>query len=333
MKKYLFKALIAAAPILFVLIIYFINDPFKVLYHYDQYFNSKTTQYVNLSKDFVSTQHFINNYDKYKYDSYIFGSSRSMLYHVAEWKKHINGKSLYHFDGAEESLYGIEKKFLFLDRRSVKIKNALIIFDEELLSKIDNSTGLATIKHPALSGQSKLSFEMYYLKSFMDKEFLIPYLNLIFFNKFTPGGALLNARGGYIVASNEVSWTPIDSAIQNNMDSFYKAREFRLYKRSGIPKIDSVHLDSARISMLTNIKNILIKDSTDFRIVINPLYNQIKMNPADLEVLKKIFGSSNVFDFSGINEITNDVHNYYEEAHYRPFVSTRIMDSIYARHN
>lgn len=320
-------------PFLLIILIYFIKDPYKVLYHYDSYFISNKTLHVDLDKDFVSTQNFINKYDKYKYDSYIFGGSRSAHYEINEWKKHITGGAAYHFDGNYESLYGIEKKFQFLDRRSVKIKNALLVIDEQLLSSIENSKELISIKHPALSGQSWFSFELYFFKAYIDRSFFIPYLNLIFFNKFEPGVVFLNTKNFYNDTLNEIKWPYTDNAIQSNIDSFYDSKKDLFYQRGPNQQYDSVHLDSVRITMLNNIKNILVKYSTNYKIVINPLYNQLKMNRADLQIINSIFGAKNVYDFSGINDITNDMHNYYEDSHYRPFVANKIMDSVYSKFN
>lgn len=44
-----------------------------------------------------------------------------------------------------------------------------------------------------------------------------------------------------------------------------------------------------------------------------------------MEILKDIFGYENVFDFSGINEYTNDIHNYYERGHYRPILGALLL--------
>ncbi|MBP7266283.1 MAG: histidine kinase, partial [Bacteroides sp.] len=51
--------------------------------------------------------------------------------------------------------------------------------------------------------------------------------------------------------------------------------------------------------------------------------------PADVKTLKRFFGKRNVFDFTGINEYTEDIHNYYEPGHYRPALGKRLMEKIY----
>jgi hypothetical protein len=72
------------------------------------------------------------------------------------------------------------------------------------------------------------------------------------------------------------------------------------------------------------------EDGTTYRFVISPLYCQLKLNPADLATLQGIFGKNKVYDMSRINDITNDMRNYYEYVHYCPTVAKRIMDSIYS---
>ena len=81
--------------------------------------------------------------------------------------------------------------------------------------------------------------------------------------------------------------------------------------------------------MLTEISRLLHLHHTQYKVVISPLYDQIKFNPSDLQVLQEIFGRQNVYDFSGSNAITSDYHNYYEESHFRPVIAQRLMDSIY----
>ena len=58
-------------------------------------------------------------------------------------------------------------------------------------------------------------------------------------------------------------------------------------------------------------------------------FDQKKINEKDLLIIEKIFGSKNVYDYSGVNEITLDIHNYYEKSHYRRRVGRKILDEIY----
>jgi hypothetical protein len=53
------------------------------------------------------------------------------------------------------------------------------------------------------------------------------------------------------------------------------------------------------------------------------------MNVNDLRYLTNLFGKENVYDFSGINEYTESIYNYYENSHYRPYVADEIMKKLY----
>jgi hypothetical protein len=82
---------------------------------------------------------------------------------------------------------------------------------------------------------------------------------------------------------------------------------------------------------LREIEAIFRQHHTNFRIVISPLYDEPELNSKDVETLGRVFGRSNVYDFSGVKEITENRHNYYDPGHYRPFVARMIMSRAFAR--
>ena len=83
--------------------------------------------------------------------------------------------------------------------------------------------------------------------------------------------------------------------------------------------------------MLQQIATILKKRHCSYKIVLSPIYNQLKLANTDMAYIKQLFGSENIYDFSGINAITNNYTNYYEDSHYRHKVARQILDSIYRR--
>ncbi|MEO5572036.1 MAG: hypothetical protein ABIT08_00125, partial [Bacteroidia bacterium] len=128
-SKFILKIFVLSMPVLILTGTYLLFDPFMVLYHYDNYLPAE--DHVARNRDFASTEDFINNYPKYKYDSYIFGNSTSFFYEAKDWQPFINTDTtkIFHFDASAESLYGIHQKFLFLKKRNVPVKNCLIILD------------------------------------------------------------------------------------------------------------------------------------------------------------------------------------------------------------
>jgi hypothetical protein len=331
MRKILLKILLATFPIFIVLGIYFYNDPFKVLYHYDSYLQKDGIQYVVLNRDYISTETFLNNYPKYKYDSYIFGNSRSGYYSVAEWEKHIQSTRCYHFDASGEGLYGIERKINLLHERHVPIKNALIVFDQEAISVVNNKPDDDVIlrKDPLLTGGSKLDFELANLQSFFDINFLKAYFSFLVTHK--PDVSILNnIPTHYEVTTNELTYPAYEALIARNADSFYQSRAHVFYQRSNVLQYAPQTIEKEELALLANIKRIFEENHTNYRIVISPLYNQVKIDPRDVQALDSLFGRQYVYDFSGINDITENSHNYYENSHYRPLVAKQIMDSIYS---
>src|SRR5450432_2365162 len=155
-RLFIGKLLLFSIPFLIFIGVYFYLDPFKVVKHYNSYYHSGRPNYISLNKDFISTENWINHHAQYDYDSYIFGNSRSMFYEIATWKNYIgeDSEKCYHFDASGESIYGISKKFSFLSAQKAKIKNVLIVMDQGVLNKADNSAGHLFLKDPRLSGQN-----------------------------------------------------------------------------------------------------------------------------------------------------------------------------------
>ncbi len=326
MKKIVLKLLLAIAPVFLLLGLYFVTDPFEVLYHYASYFPRDGATNPGLNKDYLSTQAWLDNYPKYHYDSYIFGSSRSMNYRVADWQKHINSTACFHFDAYAESLYGIERKFQFLEDRNVPVKNALIIFDRSVCRYTQNREGFFNRKHPALSGQNKLAFQLEGLKGFFRPKFLNHYLYCLALRK-----PLYRTETHYEVESNEVIFQKYEHLITSNPDAFYLPRKKIFRRKDNLLHYSKPSIVERQKILFYNISRIATKNHTNIRIVISPLYNQKKLDSTDVQFLDSLFGKDKVWDFSGINEFTNDIHNYYERSHYRPTLAARLMDSIYKK--
>ncbi len=331
MKKIYFKLFLACLPVILLCAIYLINDPFQVLYAHDSYFPKDGVQYVGVNKDYTSTENLIRKYPQYHYDSYIFGSSRSMYYHTAEWSKHIGSEQCYHFDAYAESLYGIERKFQFLYDRGIKINNALIILDMEACEVVADKN-YSKKKHPKLTGQNPIAFQLRCMQKYFEATFLSQYITFLVTRKVESGmyNTLLNEISThYDEITNELTYPVLENAIASNRDSFYAARQKIFYKQSEKEVIRRETLGPKQIELFKNIKRILDLNNTSYRIVISPLYNQIKANPKDIQKLYDIFDKKYVYDFSGKNEITSNKYNYYESSHYRPAVANIVMDSIY----
>jgi len=332
MKRIFFKLSIAAIPTLFIISIYIVYDPFKVLYHHDSYYTNEYTLSLPLNKDVVTTEMFIENYAKYHYDSYIFGNSRAMYYAVGEWEKHIHSTNCYHFEAWGESLFGVEKKMEFIHNKGLKIKNALFIIDSSILNTVTNYPQHLFIKDPETSGESKLVFQSKFIVDYFDGDFLKEYYYFLLTHKISPYTRFFYSNiAEYNPMTNEVGALGLEQKIKNNPDSFYQSEIKSFYKRNPLQHYTRQLIGDKQKAYLLKIKEMLAEDHSDYRIVINPLYDQDKIDSSDLKYLYDIFGRQNVFNFSGINDMTQSIYNYYEVSHYRCAIANRIMDSIYKK--
>ena len=334
MKKIFFKLLLVTSPVTLLLLLYVYNDPFKVLYYYESYFTNGEIQRVGLSESYISTQNFLQNYPAQYYDSYIMGGSRSGFYTVSEWKKHINSTKCYHLNSNGGNLTGIQNKLKLLDSQNVTIRNVLITLDTSVFTS--NFSGPLFHQHPAIAHQNIFEFQTDFIKYFFEYKFLSSYLKFIFTGKISDIDArqhLLNTiEQDYDKETNEITLRKTEELIARNRDSFYTPLNAVFKERPSAQQYSPSVITAQHEKQLNSIKQIFTAHNTSYKIILCPIYNQRKMNPADLKILQYIFGKENVFDFSGINDITEDKYNYYEESHYRTHVANRIMDSIYSKH-
>ncbi len=331
----LLKILLAAAPLLVLAAIYLFNDPFKVLRRYDSYYESGKAGVIALNRDFVSVQTLLQNRREAPYDSFILGNSRSLFYEVADWQKITRSTQSFHFDASGESLYGIHAKVRLLDRLKMPLRNVLMILDVESLETTEARHGHIFTKHPLLTGQSQFEFQLEFFKSFFNRVFLKSYLPYLLTRKIRPymvEDLMLDDRVmEYDLQSNEIRFSEMESRITRDPEGFYGQRTHLFYERPAQERMSPPVIRARQKEMLQAIQEVLQSRRTDYRLIINPLYDQLKFNTADLEILVRIFGTNRVFDYSGTNEITADRRNYYEASHYRPHIARRILKEIYSQ--
>ena len=340
MKKIFIKLFIATFPFLCIMALYVWKDPFKVLYHYDNYFPQNYHLDIPVNRDVVSTEQLLTNIKKRVPEAFVFGSSRSRVYRVAYWSKYIGTTNIYHYDAYKENLLGVERKINFLHERGIVMKDALIILDSQLLSGTANMKAFMFAKSPKITKDLGVSFQLSCFTAFLDKSFLFEYIKYLVTHKtqtemFGDKLPFFEAVQVYDPVSNEERFEQFDSAIEfANRDSLYQenlkhAHEFAFYERPADLRYSSPVIFEAQKNMLLHMKQILDEDKTKYKIVISPLFDQKKLAASDLTVLKTIFGADNVYDFSGQNIFTASPANYYESSHYRPNVGKAIIDSIY----
>jgi len=335
MMKYLFRrlllfSLVPLAIIVLLLAGYIITDPLKVLYKYDTYSIAE----VNLNRDYISTEALLNNHELYGYNSFILGSSHAMGYSPLSWKKHLyENASTFSYDAYSETLFGIYRKIVLIDSLHIPIDNALILLDtnEYFFHTTEINGSYLYIKHPLLLGNNwydRIYFQLKHLGGYMNPRFFIPYYIYHFSgtdNKFAQ--SLISKRIIEIrYPENWMNSPSMENEIRTN-PGYFETEQF--YERSGNEQMQIKLIGKDQFNILESIHHILKKNNTNYRIIINPLYDQIKFNDEDVETLKQIFGSDSVFDFSGINQFTETKQNHYDRYHFRPQVGDSIMNGVY----
>jgi len=333
LKTFIFKISIFSLPFLLLFLVYIGTDPFKVLYRYQNYYPPREHQYIILNRDRITTESLIRNYPLYLYDSYIFGNSRSYFYRTNEWSKLINSNKIFHFNANDESLYGVVQKLKYIDDNKLNFSNALFVFDSGLLKQDAPNTGHLFIKHPVYTHQSWIEYHTEFLKAFFEPRFLIAYLDLLITGTFK--GYMRKVMSDkiydYNLAHNELFLNDEELKIEKDSIGYYQKKKKVFYTRTPVKQYDASILKMEQQLLLKELSFLLSKNRVNFKIIISPLYDQKKMNAADFKYLQKLFGAENVFDFSGQNAITASPGNYYEDSHYRTFVATQLMQSVYGK--
>lgn len=343
MRFYIFtmiKFLLLPLIVVTILIgIYIYMDPFKVLKNYDVYYDNNENYRVPLNQGYVSTMNFVNQNKEINYNSFIFGNSRSIFYHVDEWKLFLPENSIpYHFDASDESLWALYKKVEFINQYNNTINNALLVIDYSVLSQVSTQADgghLFIIPPILINNKNYFKFHYTFVKSFLSPKFIYSYFDYLLSGKLKP---YMKSFG--FIDDRIITYDKIYNEIQFNydeylisMNKFYTPeRKFIFYERDTLTqRISEKIISEKQIYILNKLQLIFQNHNTDVKIIISPLYDQLQLHGEDVDVLKRIFGENNVFDFSGINTITNDYTNYYETSHYRPHVASEILNKIYKK--
>lgn len=332
MKQFLSRLLkfllIALIPFTALAAGYLYFDPFKVLRPYSNYSYS----FVIPNRDYISTEMFLQNEPKQHYNSFVFGSSRTLAFRPSHWTKYLPaGAKPFMLDASAESVYGIDTKLKLLDSMNVPIDNALIVICRDMSFKHDaNHEGHLFIKHPATSGENKLDFQLEFFKAHLNPKFLTCFYSYVSTMKFKPfmQGYIENRRITYDSITNEINIVDQEEEVTLHPEEYYQKRAKVFYPRIG-ERVDSLpRINKKQQAMLQEIHDILEKKHSNYKVVLSPIYEQMKFNAADMEILNRIF-SSHIYDFTGMNAFTAKKTNYYENTHFRPSVGDSILANIY----
>lgn len=335
LSKFLIRAALLSAPMVLIVGVYLVRDPFRVVRHYDfgDYYDEAAP--VELNRDYVSLELFRKYNPQKHFDAFVFGSSRTFPFHCDSWGRYLRGASPFHYPGASETIYGIEKKLEYLDGEGVPIRHALL----ELSTALAGVTPRYDVTHrlpPALTGESWLDHQAANLKGYFTDFYFLKYMDYVArgrvdgFNRSVLG----IARGDVHIdpATNDFYFAWFDRALAADSQAYYRSHPADFPPRDATPPpCADPAIGPEQRALLEKIQAIFKKHRTDVRIVLSPDYRQVCLAPADVAALKELFGADRVFDYTGVNPWTADRNNFYDMGHVRPEVADRILAEIYAR--
>ena len=186
MRRFLITILFFSLPVVILVSSYFFTDVFKVIYHYDPYYDVNYP--IGLNRSYGSTETFLNQNKKYHYNSFIFGNSRSLFYEVESWNKYLpKGSICFHFDASGGSIKDIYDKIKYLDEHGCDMRNALIVFDRELLACTTDIDGYLFAEPPKLNGYKNIiDFHVRHLTAYLKPQFLLSVLDYSLNHDFKP---------------------------------------------------------------------------------------------------------------------------------------------------
>jgi len=330
MRKFIIKITLFSSPIILLVIGVIYVDFFKVIGFQDYYSNQR----VELNREMVTTTTYNHYREQENFNSFIFGSSRSQAYKCENWEAYLDKDAKpFHFDASAEGIWGVEKKVAYIDKLGDSIKNALVIVDRQLLGRTSSRKGHLFISMPMVSKASKLEYYSTFLRASLDPKFLTAYLDFSLFKTNRGYMESFIQQEKYDYRANKKNgdlWYGHDKEIEEDSLSYYQNLiERGVFYSRPVKHVSEIKVTQAEIKLLERIKAVFDKHKTKYKIVISPLYDQIPMENAQIELLQGIFGEENIYDFSGKNEFTDSIHNFYETSHYRPHVADEIMELIY----
>jgi hypothetical protein len=327
MKKFLTGILYFFCPPFFLMTgLYIKSDVYMDFGKYENY----SWKYYYQSLGDISTKKLLSS--SVKYNSFIFGSSRATSLYACYLQKEIPNSAFFHYANWSEPIGGIYDKIKLLDSMGYKLDNVFVYLDTDY-SFFNEGKGQK--EHYLLANENKYVCYLKHYKTFFFSTLDFNKLKILFgfrpdLESFPNSKSDKETNDPFHVCSDSVinsyGNSPFTKLYLHRMDSLKKTGFFYSRPKSEIVKDPQVSLGEKAI--MKKIREIFNKHHTKYYIIITPLYDQMKFNSSDRQAINEFFGKKNVFDFSGINEITSNEYNYHDLKHFQPYVSKNMVDSI-----
>jgi len=252
-----------------------------------------------------------------KFDSFLFGSSRTSVIHV---EKIPDGRfyNMSYSLGLPTQHLAILKAFA---ARRIKIKHVVIGLDEIAFAMPAAATQkhLVRIMHPDIDGPDRLEiFGMYFFRK-PELEELGRWHDRVRLGK-TNGRVITNPQGV------NLGWLEKDQLIEKAARPIFHFTADQYKPVTYGPK----EMDKAFKSIE---ELVALAQAHHFQLTffISPIYSQLYLNNAEALLTAKVRLAqiTDYYDFSGLNSVTTNPVNYYEEQHYRYRVGDMIIERIF----
>lgn len=277
------------------------------------------------------------NKDKYTYDSFILGSSKAYAFKCSDWKNHLSDTAIpFQFNSAGDGIFGIVRKLQYLEENAYQLNNVIVVLDENTLSATRNSNVHLFTAPPEISKESYWNYYITFIRAHLN-----PYFCLGLFQYFITGEITGNAKA-YLRKAKKKRFNNFDLIsmehnskrelkIKADSNLYYDKRlkDGEFYDRPALLQRKAIiDLQTLKI-LLSEMYGVFERNKTNYRIIISPSYDQRPLRKQLMSLLQESFSPSKIYNYSGVNSITNVIGNYYESRHYRPHVGKRIMNEMY----
>ena len=258
-----------------------------------------------------------------KFDSFIFGSSRS---EKIDPKKVTDGEyydMTYPLGLPEEHLANIR----FMLNSGFRIKNLMIGLDDfsHRADPREHQANLDLQLHPAVSGKK---LENFYGEYFLKLSRMFGQINLYIRHNYTHRNDPEETRFIYdMFQSGRILCPTCDVQIEENIEQHINSPEFL----KPLIQVRGNNIENV-LATMRELKDIANKRKIHLTVFINPSHKTAYLD-TDLRLFTefkiKLAEITDYYDFSGLNSITTNNYYYYETSHYRPLVGDMMLKVMF----
>ena len=260
------------------------------------------------------------NVNKNKYDSFLIGGSRFLIFKEADFNKYSN-HHFFNLCGIRSDMYDnlITIKYLI---KTQKVKSIIVqIGIDDLYLYENNKENILRRSHYLLEKDNKYLYYFNYLFSNDINHIFKKIFGNIYLKKYYPE------------FMNEVFFENYrrEILISNNKEKYYSS-EFNDKNFIHLPVFKNPKIHE-NINALKEIKKITTENNIELIIFTSPVNHHLmrRMSKDDIDnYLNEISKVTSFYNFSYLNSITLNDENYYDYLHYRKNVADLILAKIYS---